>query len=81
MKMKDKTKAFIQEYVGDSFYNFHFVIFRNHLIYKTKEEKDLKDLFSEFITIIVFKTSCSRRNFTEDVERYIDDKMRKYHQR
>lgn len=47
---EEKAKAFIQEYVGDSFYNFHFCDVQKSFDIQSRKRKDLKDFFSEFIT-------------------------------
>lgn len=73
---ENKAKAFIQEYVGDSFYNFHFCDIQKSFDIQSKRRKDLKDLFSEFITNydVQKRVAASLEIFAEDVERYIDDK-------
>lgn len=73
---EDKAKAFIQEYVGDSFYNFHFCDIQKSFDIQSKRRQDLKDLFSEFITNydVQKRVAASLEIFAEDVERYIDDK-------
>ena len=47
---EEKAKKFIQEYVGDSFYNFHFCDVQKSFNVQSKKRKDMKDLFGEFIT-------------------------------
>ena len=73
---EEKAKKFIQEYVGDSFYNFHFCDVQKSFNVQSKKRKDMKDLFGEFITNYD-ETKQIAENldvFAEDVDRYIDDK-------
>lgn len=75
---EEKAKKFIQEYVGDSFYNFHFCDVQKSFNVQSKKRKDLKDFFGEFITNYD-ETKQIAENldvFAEDVERYIVDKTR-----
>lgn len=67
---------FIREYVGDSFYNFHFCDVQKTFNVQSKKRKDLKDLFSEFITNYDEQrmVAANLDLFVEDVERYILDK-------
>ena len=44
------AKEFIQKYVGDSFYNYHFCDIQKSLNVQNKKRKDLKDIFDEYIT-------------------------------
>lgn len=77
-KNEEKAKKFIQEYVGDSFYNFHFCDVQKSFNVQSKKRKDMKDLFSEFITNYD-ETKQIAENldvFAEDVDRYIDDKTK-----
>ena len=75
---EEKAKKFIQEYVGDSFYNFHFCDVQKSFNVQSKKRKDMKDLFGEFITNYD-ETKQIAENldvFAEDVDRYIDDKAK-----
>lgn len=75
---EEKAKKFIQEYVGDSFYNFHFCDVQKSFNVQSKKRKDMKDLFGEFITNYD-ETKQIAENldvFAEDVNRYIDDKTK-----
>lgn len=55
-KNEDRAKEFIREYVGDSFYNFHFCDVQKSFNIQSKKRKDLKDFFDEFITNHHFTT-------------------------
>lgn len=71
--------AFLQAYVGDSFYNFHvFDVQKTYNIQSTKR-KNLKDLFSEFITNYEKQKQIADNLeiFSEDVTRCIQDKTAK----
>lgn len=70
------AKAFIQEYVGDSFYNFHFCDVQKAINVQSRKRKDLKDFFGEFITNYDEQKQIAENLdiFAEDVERYIEDK-------
>ena len=69
------AKAFIQEYVGDSFYNFHFCDVQKSFNVQSKKRKDLNDFFSEFITNYDGQKHIAENLdlFAEDVDRYIED--------
>lgn len=73
---EEKAKKFIREYVGDSFYNFHFCDVQKSFNVQSKKRKDLKDFFSEFITNYDEKRQIAENLdiFAEDVGRYIEDK-------
>ena len=47
---EEMAKSFVREYVGDSFYNFHFCDVQKSFNVQSKKRKDLKDFFNEFIT-------------------------------
>ena len=72
------AKLFVREYVGDSFYNFHFCDVQKSFNVQSKKRKELKDFFNEFITnydeckMIVENLEL----FAEDVDRYIEDKRK-----
>ena len=70
------AKAFIREYVGDSFYNFHFCDVQKSFNIQSKKRRDLKDFFSEFITNYDGQKQIAENLdlFAEDVDRYIEDK-------
>lgn len=72
------AKAFIQEYVGDSFYNFHFCDVQKSFNVQSKKRKDLKDFFGEFITNYDDQKQIAENLdiFAEDVDRYIADKSK-----
>ena len=75
---EEKAKAFIQEYVGDSFYNFHFCDVQKSFDIQSRKRKDLKDFFSEFITNYDDQKQIAEnlKIFAEDVNRYIEDKKK-----
>ena len=70
------AKAFIQEYIGDSFYNFHFCDVQKSFNVQSKKRKDLNDFFGEFITNYDGQKQIAENLalFAEDVDRYIEDK-------
>lgn len=72
------AKAFIREYVGDSFYNFHFCDVQKSLNIQSKKRKDLNDFFGEFITNYDEQKQIAENLdlFAEDVDRYIEDKTK-----
>lgn len=72
------AKAFIREYVGDSFYNFHFCDVQKSFNVQSKKRKDLNDFFSEFITNYDGQKQIAENLdlFAEDVDRYIADKTK-----
>ncbi len=69
------AKAFIQEYAGDSFYNFHFCDVQKSFNVQSKKRKDLNDFFGEFITNYDRQKQIAENLdlFAEDVDRYIED--------
>ena len=71
-------QAFIREYVGDSFYNFHFCDVQKSFNVQSKKRKDLKDFFGEFITNYDEQKQIAENLdlFAEDVDRYIEDKIK-----
>lgn len=75
---EEKAKKFIQKYVGDSFYNFHFCDVQKSFNVQSKKRKDLKDFFGEFITNYDDKKQIAENLdiFAEDVDRYIEDKSK-----
>ena len=72
------AKAFIQEYAGDSFYNFHFCDVQKSFNVQSKKRKDLNDFFGEFITNYDRQKQIAENLvlFAEDVDRYIEDKTK-----
>ncbi len=72
------AKAFIREYVGDSFYNFHFCDVQKSFNVQSKKRKDLNDFFSEFITNYDGQKQIAENLdlFADDVDRYIADKTK-----
>lgn len=72
---EEMAKTFIREYVGDSFYNFHFCDVQKAINVQSRKRKDLKDFFGEFITNYDEQKQIAENLdiFAEDVERYIED--------
>ena len=75
---EETAKAFIQEYVGDSFYNFHFCDVQKSFNVQSTKRKDLNTFFSEFITNYDEQKQIAENLdiFAEDVDRYIEDKKK-----
>lgn len=75
---EEMAKSFFQEYVGDSFYNFHFCDVQKSFNVQNKKRKDLKDFFNEFITNYDERKRVAENLelFAEDVDRYIEDKTK-----
>lgn len=73
---EETAKIFIQEYVGDSFYNFHFCDVQKSFNVQVQKRKELGDFFSEFITNYDDQKQIADNLdiFVKDVERYIEDK-------
>ncbi len=69
------AKVFIREYVGDSFYNFHFCDVQKSFNVQSKKRKELNDFFGEFITNYDGQKQIAENLdlFAEDVDRYIED--------
>lgn len=72
------AKTFIQNYIGDSFYNFHFCDVQKSFNVQNKKRKDLETFFSEFITNYDRHKQIAENLdiFAEDVNRYIIDKTK-----
>ena len=77
----EDAKAFIQEYIGNSFYNFHFCDIQKSFNIQSTRREDLNDLFREFITNYdeQMQVADNLDLFAEDAGRYIEDagKMKK----
>lgn len=75
---EEMAKIFIHEYVGNSFYNFHFCDVQKSFNVQNKKRKELKDFFCEFITNYDGQKQVAENLdiFAEDVERYIEDKTK-----
>lgn len=75
---EEMAKIFIHEYVGNSFYNFHFCDVQKSFNVQNKKRKELKDFFGEFITNYDAQKQIAENLdiFAEDVERYIEDKTK-----
>ena len=73
---EDKAKKFIEEYVGNSFYNYHFCDVQKSFNVQSTKRTDLKELFSEFITNYDSQLQIANnlKIFADDVKRYIEDK-------
>lgn len=75
---EEMAKSFVREYVGDSFYNFHFCDVQKSFNVQSKKRKDPKDFFNEFITNYEDRKMVAENLelFAEDVDRYIEDKKK-----
>lgn len=75
---EEAAKAFIQEYVGESFYNFHFCDVQKSFNVQSTKRKELNTFFSEFITNYDEQRQIAENLdiFAEDVDRYIEDKKK-----
>lgn len=75
---EEMAKTFIREYVGDSFYNFHFCDIQKSFNVQSKKRKDLNDFFGEFITNYDRQKQIAENLdlFAEDVDRYMEDKAK-----
>lgn len=75
---EEMAKSFVREYVGDSFYNFHFCDVQKSFNVQSQKRKDLKDFFNEFITNYDERKKVAENLelFAEDVDRYIEDKTK-----
>ena len=73
---KCAAKEFIHEYIGDSFYNYHFCDVQKSFNVQSQKRKGLKDLFSEFITNYDNQKQIAENLdlFAEDVDRYCEEK-------
>lgn len=73
---KEEAEAFFREYVGESFYNFHFCDIQKSFSVQSTKRKDLNAFFSEFITNYDAQKQIAANLdiFAEDVDRYIEDK-------
>lgn len=74
---EDVARLFIDEYVGDSFYNFHFCDVQKSFNVQNAKRIDLESFFSEFITNYDEQKQIAENMdlFADDVERYIEDKV------
>lgn len=75
---EEKAKIFINQYVGNSFYNFHFCDVQKSFSVQSKKRGDLESLFSEFITNYDEQKQIAENIdvFADDVNRYIEDKKK-----
>lgn len=73
-----KAESFIQECIGDSFYNFHCCDVQKSFNIQSKKRGELVSLFNEFITNYDQQMRIAENLdvFAEDVERYIEDKKK-----
>ena len=72
----DAARAFFQEYIGDSFYNFHFCDIQKSFNMQSRKRTKLDELFGEFITNYDDRKQIADTLdiFVEDVKRHIEDK-------
>ena len=75
---ENEANAFINQYVGRSFYNFHFCDVQKSFSVQSTKRGDLEALFSEFITNYDEQKQIAENIeiFADDVERYIEDKKK-----
>lgn len=75
---EEAAKVFINQYVGSSFYNFHFCDVQKSFSVQSKKRGDLESLFSEFITNYDEQKQIAESidMFADDVNRYIEDKKK-----
>lgn len=75
----EDAKAFVQEYIGNSFYNFHFCDIQKSFNVQSTKREDLNDLFREFITDYTEQIQVAENLdlFVKDTERYIEDAEKK----
>lgn len=80
-KSADQAEAFLREYIGDSFYNFHFCDIQKSFHVQSKRREDLKEFFAEFITNYdaQLQIAANLDLFAEDVARYGEDAGKKKH--
>ena len=75
---EEEAELFIQECIGDSFYNFHCCDVQKSFNIQSKKRGELVSLFNEFITNYDQQMRIAENLdvFAEDVERYIEDKKK-----
>lgn len=80
-KSAKNAEFFLQEYIGDSFYNFHFCDIQKSFHVQSKRREDLKEFFAEFITNYdaQLQIAANLDLFAEDVARYGEDAGKKKH--
>lgn len=73
---EDTAATFIKEYVGESFYNFHFCDVQKSFNIQSTKRENLPDFFKEFITDYgdYRKIADTIDLFADDTKRYIEDK-------
>lgn len=76
---KEDAKRFVQEYIGNSFYNFHFCDIQKSFNVQSTKREDLSVLFREFITNYdeKLRVADNLELFADDAGRYIEDKKQK----
>lgn len=72
------AETFINQYVGNSFYNFHFCDMQKSFNVQSTKRGDLESLFKEFITNYDVEKQIAENMdvFADDVDRYIEDKKK-----
>lgn len=75
----EDAETFVQEYIGNSFYNFHFCDIQKSFNVQSTRREDLNDLFREFITDYAEQMQVANNLdlFAEDTGRYIEDAAKK----
>ncbi len=74
---EENAKKFINEYVGDSFYNFHFCDIQKSFNIQSKKKRRFKKNFLVNLLQTMMKKKQIAKNleiFEEDVKRYLDEK-------
>lgn len=75
---EETARTFIREYVGESFYNFHFCDVQKSFNVQSTKRKELGTFFDEFITNYDEQRQIAENLeiFADDVDRYIEDKKK-----
>lgn len=75
----EDAKVFVQEYIGNSFYNFHFCDIQKSFNVQSTKREDLSVLFREFITNYdeKLRVADNLELFADDAGRYIEDENQK----
>lgn len=73
---EEAAEAFIREYIGNSFYNFHFCDIQKSFNIQSQKRTKLDVLFREFITNYDDQQLIAENLdiFAEDVKRHVEDK-------
>ncbi len=76
---EQEAERFMKEYIGESFYNYHFCDVQKSFNMQSEKRGNLEELFSEFITNYDDKKriAINLEIFADDVSRYIEDQENK----